>query len=93
MSLVAREMELLERAVRLDDESDPSLLDRPLNELVADDLNDLRTAVTVLLIAEGLDQHDNHNALGHDCEDLIDRLSTSCEVVSRHRDEATVAWL
>ncbi len=68
-------MELLERAVRLDDESDPSLLDRPLNELVADDLNDLRTAVTVLLIAEGLDQHDNHNALGHECEDLIDRLS------------------
>lgn len=73
--LRAREVELLERAVRLDDESDPALLDRPLSDLVADDLNDLRSAVTVLLIAEGLDQHDNHNEFGNECEDVIDRLS------------------
>ena len=72
--LGAREVELLERAVRLDDESDPTLLDLPLSDLVADDLNDLRSAVTVLLIAEGLDQHDNHNEFGDECEDLIDRL-------------------
>ena len=60
--------------MRLGDDSDPPLLDRPLRDLVADNLTDLRTAVTVLLIAEGLDQHDNHNAFGEECEDLIDRL-------------------
>jgi len=60
--------------VRLDDESEPAVLDRPLRDLVAEDLNDLRTAVTVLLITEGLDQQDNHNAFGEECEDLIDRL-------------------
>ena len=64
----------LERAVRLGDDSDPPLLDRPLRDLVADNLTDLRTAVTVLLIAEGLDQHDNHTAFAEECEDVIDRL-------------------
>ena len=82
-ALTSRELEMLERALAVSavalEDSDTggweALLDRPLDELVAEDLNDLRTAVTVLLIVEGLDDNDNHNSRGLECEDLIDRLA------------------
>jgi hypothetical protein len=82
-ALTSRELEMLERALAVSavalEDSDAggweALLDRPLDGLVAEDLNDLRTAVTVLLIVEGLDDNDNHNSRGLECEDLIDRLA------------------
>jgi hypothetical protein len=80
--LTSREFEMLEHAIAVatvamedPDVGSEELLDRPLDELVAEDLHTLRTAVTALLIVEGLDDHDNHNSRGLECEELIDRLA------------------
>jgi hypothetical protein len=69
------EVERLEQAVDADEPSLRHLLDLPLDEVTADDLNNLRDAVGVLLSRRGFNSDWEPNAFGRECEDLIDRLA------------------
>lgn len=71
------EVALLEQALRQVAQQ-PDHLDADVRDLTADDLNELRDAVSNLYAADGLVVREasiDENALGHRCEDLIDRLS------------------
>jgi hypothetical protein len=70
-----REVEVLERAVEGDQPSLHRLLDKPLDEVAADDLNKLREAVSVLLMRGGFRANWETHTHGQECEDLIDRLA------------------
>jgi hypothetical protein len=52
-------------------------LDRPINNLTADDFNVLRDKVGDVLIRDGFEDKDGDavNDLGRRCEDIIDRLA------------------
>ncbi len=69
------EVERLEQAVDSDRPSLRHLLDLPLDEVTADDLNDLRDVVGVLLSKRGFTSDWEPNTFGRQCEDLIDRLA------------------
>lgn len=69
------EAERLEQAVDADGPSLRHLLDRPLDEVTAEDLNELREAVGVLLSRGGFNSDWEPNTFGQECEDLIDRLA------------------
>lgn len=69
------EVERLEQAVDSDRPSLRPLLDRPLDEVTAADLNALRGVVAVLLSRRGFNSDWEPNTFGRECEDLIDRLA------------------
>src|ERR1700741_3386626 len=69
--LTAGEGALLRRAAPDADR----ILDRPIEDISSDDLNALREQVGDLLTTHGFDENYDVNALGGQCEDLIDRLA------------------
>jgi hypothetical protein len=69
------EVERLEQAVDGDRPSLRPLLDLPLDEVTAADLNDLRGVVAVLQSRSGFNSDWEPNTFGRECEDLIDRLA------------------
>jgi hypothetical protein len=70
-----RELELLEQAIEVERPSRSGLLDLSVDELSADDLNDLRDSLAVLLCMYGLDKQDEVNDFGEECEELIERIA------------------
>ncbi len=69
-ALAGREVQLVEQAADADRPDLGRLLDLPLGQLSAEDLNDLRSAVGVLLCMHGFDRNWEPNAFGWECEDL-----------------------
>lgn len=74
-ALEDREVQLLEQAVDGEQPARRRLLDLPLSELTADDLNELRDSVGTLLTKYGFDRNWEPNPFGLECEDLIDRIA------------------
>jgi hypothetical protein len=70
-----REVERLEQAVEANRASLRHLLDLPLDQVTAGDLNDLRDAVGDLLLRGGFNSGWEPNTFGRECEELIDRLA------------------
>ena len=75
-AVTEREVHLLERAVEVEEPARRRCLDLRLAELSADDLNGLRLSLTILLAKRGFGRDWEPNDIGHECEDLIDRLAT-----------------
>jgi hypothetical protein len=74
-ALSQADIDLLERSLHGDYRELRQVLDRSLSQASADDLNDLREVVAMVLISEGLDRHYKPNELSSAYEGLMVRLA------------------